>query len=106
MIEYLRAISGWDSMSLWNIIKIGEKHSTMSRIFNLREGLSAEDDNLPQRMFERLEGGGPAAGNYIDKEEFEKAVKTYYAFNLWDSDGVPTEECLYQHELDWLRGAY
>ena len=106
LVEYMRAVTGWDSMSLWNLIKIGEKHSTMSRIFNLREGLSSADDSLPERMFEPLEGGGPCAGNYIDRAEFEKGKKTYYAFNLWDSEGVPTEECLYQHELDWLMGAY
>jgi aldehyde:ferredoxin oxidoreductase len=106
LVEYMRAITGWESMSLWNLVKIGEKHSTMSRIFNLREGIKAEDDCLPERLFQPLEGGGPCAGNFIDKATFKKAVKTYYAFNLWDSDGVPTEECLYQHELDWLIGEF
>jgi aldehyde:ferredoxin oxidoreductase len=106
MVEYMRAVSGWDSMSLWHFMKIGEKHSTMSRILNLREGITAEDDILPARMFEPLQGEGPCAGNYIEKPVFEKAVKTYYAFNLWDADGVPTEACLYQHELDWLIGEF
>jgi aldehyde:ferredoxin oxidoreductase len=104
LVEYMRAITGWESMSLWNLVKIGEKHSTMSRIFNLREGITAKDDCLPERFFQPLEGEGPCAGNSIDKAVFEKAVKTYYTFNLWDSEGVPTEECLYQHELDWLIG--
>lgn len=106
MVEYMQAVSGWDSMSLWHFMKIGEKHSTMSRIFNLREGITAEDDKLPERMFEPLQGEGPCAGNYLKKSEFEKALNTYYAFNLWDTEGVPTEACLYQHELDWLIGEF
>ena len=101
--EYMRAVTGWDSMSLWNLVKIGEKHNTMTRIFNLREGLTAEEDTIPERMFTPLEGTGPNAGNSIDRETFEAAKKTYYAFNLWDADGVPTDECLHLHELDWLR---
>ncbi len=106
MGEYMQAVTGWDSMSLWNLIKIGEKHTTMSRIFNLREGLTSRDDVLPERMFTPLEGGGPCAGYSLDREEFDAAVKTYYAINLWDEEGVPTETCLYQHELDWLIGTY
>ena len=104
--EYMQAVTGWESVSLWNLIKIGEKHSTMSRIFNLREGLTVKDDTLPERMFTPLEGGGPCAGFFIDKETFDKAIRTYYAINLWDEDGVPTETCLYQNELDWLIGEF
>lgn len=102
--EYIREITGWDQMNLWNLVKIGEKHSTMSRIFNLREGVDASHDTLPERMFTPLEGTGPCAGKYIDKDEFEKAKKLYYAMNMWDEEGVPTEACLYHHELDWLIG--
>jgi aldehyde:ferredoxin oxidoreductase len=102
ILEYMRAVTGWQAMSLWNMMKIGEKHNTMSRLFNIREGLSAADDTLPERFFEPLEGGGPCAGNLIDRKQFEDAKKTYYAFNLWDEKGVPTAACLYQHELDWL----
>ncbi|MDA3958431.1 aldehyde ferredoxin oxidoreductase family protein [Oceanispirochaeta sp.] len=104
--EYMRAVTGWEYMSLWNLIKVGEKHTTMSRIFNLREGLTAKDDYLPDRMFTPLQGGGPCAGFQIDRDEFEKAKKTYYAYNLWDEEGLPTEACLYQHELDWLNGEF
>lgn len=104
--EYIRVITGMESMNLWSLVEIGEKHTTMSRIFNLREGVTAKDDTLPDRMFEPMEGGGPCGGMYIDRKEFEAAVKTYYRFNLWDDEGVPTEECLYLHELDWLIGKY
>jgi aldehyde:ferredoxin oxidoreductase len=104
--KYLRLVTGWEHTNLWNLVKVGEKHSTMSRIFNLREGVTAKDDRLPERMFTPLEGTGPVAGKSIDREEFEQAKKTYYAMNMWDDEGVPTEACLYHHELDWLVGAY
>jgi aldehyde:ferredoxin oxidoreductase len=104
--EYMRAVSGWESMNLWTLVKIGEKHSTMSRIFNLREGLTRKDDMLPDRFFTPLQGGGPCAGKSLDRDEFNKAIDTYYAMNIWDSEGVPSEACLYQHELDWLIGEF
>ena len=54
--EYVNAVTGWDT-SLWELMKVGERHSAMARIFNLREGLSSKDDCLPDRIFEPLEGG-------------------------------------------------
>ena len=56
LVDYVNAVTGWDT-SLWELMKVGERHSTMSRVFNIREGLTAKDDTLPDRFFQPLEGG-------------------------------------------------
>jgi len=99
--EYVNAVTGWDT-SLWELLKVGERHSAMARVFNLREGFSSKDDTLPERIFEPLEGGA-LQGKRIDREEFEKALKTYYRMMGWDDNGVPLESKLEELELDWLK---
>jgi len=83
-------------------LKVGERHSAMARIFNLREGFSLKDDGLPQRLFEPLEGGA-LKGRRIDPQEFEKALKTYYQMMGWDDHGIPLESKLEELDLGWVK---
>jgi hypothetical protein len=36
---------------------VGARAQTLSRLFNLREGFTAEDDRLPRRVRQAFEGG-------------------------------------------------
>ena len=99
--EYVNAVTGWDT-SLWELMKVGERHSAMARIFNLREGLSSKDDCLPDRIFEPLEGGA-LKGRRIDPQEFQKALKTYYGMMGWDENGIPLDGKLEELELGWAK---
>jgi len=99
--EYVNAVTGWDT-SLWELLKVGERHSAMARMFNLREGFSSKDDYLPDRIFEPLEGGA-LKGKKIDRQEFQKALKTYYSMMGWDENGVPLDSKLEELELGWLK---
>jgi aldehyde:ferredoxin oxidoreductase len=99
--EYVSAVTGWDT-SLWELLKVGERHGAMARIFNLREGFTAKDDTLPHRIFEPLEGGA-LKGRRIDPEEFKNALKTYYSMVGWDENGVPLESKLEELDLGWLK---
>lgn len=59
-----------------------------TRRFNLREGLTAEDDTLSPRLFNhKLEGD-----KGISKEEVESMVADYYKIRGWDSNGIPDNE--------------
>ncbi len=103
VVEYLHAVTGWNA-SLWELMKVGERHSTMARIFNLREGLAARDDVLPPRIHQGLRNG-PMKGQKIDRRRFREAVKTYYGMMGWDGDGVPRAEKLEELDLAWLNQA-
>jgi len=100
LVDYINSVTGWET-SLWELMKVGERHSAMARVFNTRESLTSEDDMLPERLFEPLQGG-PHAGNKIDMEEFTQALKTYYEMMGWDEQGVPTRAKLQELELEWL----
>jgi aldehyde:ferredoxin oxidoreductase len=101
LVDYVNAATGWET-SLWELMKVGERHSNMARIFNLREGFTAEDDRLPNRFFQSLEGGA-LEGKRIDPSEFKQAVRTYYQMMGWNEGGVPLESKLAELELDWLK---
>jgi len=97
LVDGINAATGWET-SLWELLKVGERAGTMARVFNTREGLSANDDTLPERLFSPLEGG-PLQGVRIDKDQFRQALKDYYQMAGWDPDtGIPTKAKL--EELD------
>jgi aldehyde:ferredoxin oxidoreductase len=101
IVDYVKAVTGWQT-SLFDLLKVGERHANMARIFNLREGFTAKDDTLPDRLFNPMEGG-TLKGKKIDKEQFSKAVETYYQMMGWDPEaGVPKKEKLAELDLDWL----
>ena len=101
MVDYVKAVTGWET-SLFDLLKVAERHANMARIFNLREGLTARDDTLPDRFFQPMEGG-TLKGKKIDKEQFSKAIETYYEMMGWDPEsGVPRRGKLAELDLDWL----
>jgi len=102
LCDYVNAATSWD-MSLWELLKVGERANTMSRLYNLREGFTAADDNLPQRMFEPLQNG-KLEGKAIDPQEFQQAIQLYYQMAGWDVTGVPTQGKLAELDLLWANG--
>lgn len=89
LVDVVNYITGWD-MSTWEAIKIGEKAIQLSRMFNIKHGLSAKDDVLPNRLFEPLENGAHE-GHAIDRDAFNNAVHRYYEMMGWDQYGKPTK---------------
>jgi aldehyde:ferredoxin oxidoreductase len=88
LLNYLNAATGWD-MSMYEMLKVGERANNMSRLFNVREGFSGADDTLPERMFEPLQNGA-LMGQAIDRQAFKQALQWYYQMAGWDENGVPT----------------
>ncbi len=97
--DYVNAATGWD-MSLFELMKVGERANTMARLFNLREGFTAADDVLPARLHEPLQNGA-LAGEAIDRDEFARALQLYYQMAGWDQQGVPTPARLAELGLTW-----
>jgi aldehyde:ferredoxin oxidoreductase len=98
------AISGATGIdySLQDVLEVGERAQTLSRLFNLREGLTAEDDRLPKRVRQAFETG-PLAGIEIKTETLDWARRRFYELMLWDPEsGVPSQESLSKLELDGL----
>ncbi len=56
IVELNKAVTGWRT-SLFDLIKVGERTNIMARCFNVREGFTPSDDNLPVRFFKPLGNG-------------------------------------------------
>jgi len=89
MIDYINGVTGWN-MSVFEMMKVGERNNTLARMFNVREGFTPEDDILPQRLHEGI-GNGALEGERVDHDEFFAARRTYYEMAGWDPQtGTPT----------------
>ena len=89
LVRYINAVTGWN-MSLFELMKVGERGNTLARLFNVREGFTPADDVLPQRLHEGL-GNGVLKGERVDPEQFFAARNTYYEMAGWDpKTGAPT----------------
>ena len=92
--------TGYDAES---ISQFAHRVETLTRLFNIREGISRKDDILPPRFWE-AETHGPAEGMkaFVDQEDFEKSLDAYYENMGWGNDGVPTTATIKKLGLDSL----
>jgi aldehyde:ferredoxin oxidoreductase len=94
VVEMVHYATGWET-SLFEIMQVGERTTTLARIFLAREGFSRIDDMLPDRLFEPLEMG-QLTGVKLDREDFIKALDYYYEMMGWDvTTGIPREAKLH-----------
>ncbi len=73
---------------------LGERIWNQTRLFNLREGLTAKEDRLPKRLVEEPLPGGPHKGRRISREDMAYMLADYYQERGWDQDGRPTAATL------------
>ena len=75
--------------SVEKLAEVGERIWNLERDFNNKAGLTAADDNLPQRLLKDAAKTGPAEGKV---NELDKMLPAYYAARGWTPDGAPTAE--------------
>jgi aldehyde:ferredoxin oxidoreductase len=100
IVELVQAVTGWQ-VSLWQLMKVGERRLNLLRAFNAREGAGAEADTVPPKLFIPLQGG-PSDGIALTMSEVESAKTTYYAMAGWDERGRPTKAKLEELALGWV----
>ena len=69
----------------------GERIFTIKRQYNIRCGLTASDDTLPERILRETRGSGGAAENLPN---LAAMLPEYYELRGWDRAGKPKEELL------------
>ena len=73
--------------TLDDFVKAGERTWNLERLWNLKAGLTAADDTLPQRLLKEGHKSGPAKGVVV---HLDQMLPVYYQKRGWDADGVPT----------------
>ena len=101
LAEVLSGVSGV-AYDIDDVLAVGARAQTLARLFNLREGFTADDDRLPKRVMKAFKSG-PLANVEITPEAFDWAKQRYYELMKWDpQSGEPTKECLRELELDLI----
>jgi aldehyde:ferredoxin oxidoreductase len=98
-VNLLKAVTGWNTGWV-ELIQIAERIITTMRLFNIREGFTAADDELPDRYYQRKTDGILSAKDPPSRAMMLKARQLYYFYMGWDSDGVPRPEKLAELEIE------
>jgi len=78
------------------LLLAGERIWNLERLFNLKAGLTKEDDTLPKRFIDEPIPSGPSKGEI---NELGKMLPEYYKVRGWDSEGKPTDNKLTELSL-------
>ncbi len=89
--------TGWN-VTAQELTQTVERGITLMRIFNIREGFTAEDDVLPKR-FNETPPSSPLKG--IDPEQFIRSRGDYYRLHGWNEAGIPRKATLKRLGIDW-----
>ncbi len=89
--QLVNAATGFDYPSVREFELIGERISTLARLFNVREGLARSADTLPERNLSQPLPVGAGGGQVVD---LAPMLDTYYRLMGWDENGVPTPDRL------------
>lgn len=84
--------------SFEEMMKCGERTWIIERMFNLKAGLTAKDDNLSPRMLNEPMPDGPAKGHV---NELPTMLPEYYQLRGWDAEGKPGEQKLMELGMEW-----
>lgn len=82
--EMIAALTGWE-IDGRELLKISERVINLQRLFNVREGITASDDRLPERV-----KAIPSFGKYSAEEacgvtDLDAMLQEYYQTRGWDA---------------------
>ncbi len=106
IMQLVQAVTGWE-VTIDELMTVGERRLNMLRVFNAREGINRDQDQLPLKFYQKPLEGGPTHGWKIDKSEFDAALEEYYQQCGWDIEsGTPLRETLKRLGLDWAADTF
>ncbi|MEM3737497.1 MAG: aldehyde ferredoxin oxidoreductase family protein [Candidatus Bathyarchaeia archaeon] len=97
--QFYSAATGIET-TLQELLKRSEISWNLTRLINLRQGLTPKDDWLPDRVFDDPIPSGSLKGASLNRDAFGRMVKSYYRLRGWSDDGVPTKEKLLELGLE------
>jgi aldehyde:ferredoxin oxidoreductase len=97
----LEKITGLN-LSPEDLMKVGEKISTITRMYSIKNGRTRKDDTLPPRFFKEKHLSGIFKDRYLTEEKFNQWLDMYYNERGWDNNGIPTDEKLAGFNLERL----
>ena len=104
--DYTRMLksSTGEEYGVSDLLRVGWRIETLIRLFNLREGLDPQrEDVLPPRIWEPVPSG-PSKGRraFVSEEDFRRCLLKFYEYRGWDEEGRPREDTVKTLGLDRL----
>ncbi|MCK9246122.1 MAG: aldehyde ferredoxin oxidoreductase family protein [Anaerolineaceae bacterium] len=93
--KLINATTGWD-YDYDDVDLIGIHATNIKKAFNIREGWTEKDDELPWRWKHDKMTMGPGAGVVVSDEELEYMKQLYYKAKNWNEEGLIPKEFLIQ----------
>jgi aldehyde:ferredoxin oxidoreductase len=87
-IEAIELATGM-KYTLGSFLEAGERSFTMERMFNIREGFTCADDNLPPRIMHEMVD----AQDKTLAEKMDTMLQAYYRVRKWEASAVPADNC-------------
>lgn len=88
VVELVRGATGWD-VDEAELRMVVSRGLSLARLFNMREGITAADDRLPNRLHEPLLKG-PLSDKRLAPEDVRDVVRDYYVEQGWHPEsGAP-----------------
>ncbi len=88
--EVMKAAVGYDFMP--ELMEIGERIYCLERLILGREGVSRQDDQLPERFGAEAIPDGPTKGRILTPQMYNQMLDEYYRERGWDAEGRPARE--------------
>jgi aldehyde:ferredoxin oxidoreductase len=79
------------SFTAGEVQQVGERVNNIARLFNIREGLTRQDDTFPYRLMHEPLKAGASKGQLISQADLDLMLDEYYEARGWDKNGVPSE---------------
>ena len=80
-----------------DLLMAAERIYNLEKLFNLREGMTREDDTIPLRFRQEPMPEG-AANGYVSR--FQEMLDGFYKAMGWNDKGEPTQELLKKLNLE------
>ncbi|MCR4429164.1 MAG: aldehyde ferredoxin oxidoreductase family protein [Caldiserica bacterium] len=100
LAPFMEAATGFD-YTAQELLEVGERIHSLSRLYNLKTGRTHADDTLPPRFFEEESTAGLMKGRKIPREFFEKQVQEIFSLRGWDQEGRPRPETLKKLKIEF-----
>ncbi|TEU02109.1 MAG: aldehyde ferredoxin oxidoreductase [Dehalococcoidia bacterium] len=86
--NFYKYVTGKEA-SLEQLLELSNDVYDLTRLINVRLGVSRKDDSLPHKVWANPPLTGPNAGRVINRDDFQRLLSLYYKKRGWDQDGIP-----------------
>ena len=89
--NFYKYVTG-NEKTLEQLLALSNDIYDMTRLINVKLGVSRKDDSLPYKVHASPPLTGPNAGKVVDKDAFQNLLSLYYRERGWNEEGKPPDD--------------